>query len=77
MSRQTTTISTPIAALAPRRADTSAANVSTIVNTWMARRAERRALRELAESGNEHMLNDIGVTREQAQHTAAKWFWQP
>jgi uncharacterized protein YjiS (DUF1127 family) len=41
---------------------------------WMVRAAERRALRELAESGN--LLNDIGLSREQALREASKPFWR-
>jgi uncharacterized protein YjiS (DUF1127 family) len=54
-----------------------AGKLSRQVRTWRARSAQRRALSELAESNDQHMLEDIGVTREQAQHMAAKWFWQP
>jgi uncharacterized protein YjiS (DUF1127 family) len=38
------------------------------------RAAERRALRELAQSG--HLLNDIGLSREQALREASKPFWR-
>ena len=41
---------------------------------WMLRAAERRALRELAQSG--HLLNDIGLSREQALREASKPFWR-
>jgi uncharacterized protein YjiS (DUF1127 family) len=42
---------------------------------WMLRAAERRALRELSQSG--HLLNDIGLSREQALREASKPFWRP
>ena len=41
---------------------------------WMMRAAERRALRDLAQSG--HLLNDIGLSREQALREASKPFWR-
>ena len=83
MTEQTTTISMHIRAYAKPAPSTAhgktalAAGLSTMLGTWMARRAERRALREFAESNDQHMLKDIGVTREWAQDTASKWFWQP
>jgi uncharacterized protein YjiS (DUF1127 family) len=42
---------------------------------WSVRMAERRALRELAE--DPHLLNDIGLTREEALREAEKLFWRP
>jgi uncharacterized protein YjiS (DUF1127 family) len=36
------------------------------------RRRERQALLEL----DERLLDDVGVTREQAERQARKWFWQ-
>jgi uncharacterized protein YjiS (DUF1127 family) len=41
---------------------------------WMLRAAERRALRDLAQSG--HLLNDIGLSREQALREASKPLWR-
>jgi len=43
----------------------------TIARMWRKRR-ERQLLLEL----DEHLLNDIGITREQAQQQAAKWMWE-
>jgi uncharacterized protein YjiS (DUF1127 family) len=40
----------------------------------MLRAAERRALRDLAQSG--HLLSDIGLSREQALREASKPFWR-
>ncbi len=49
-----------------------------IIRVWMARSRQRRALRELVECGDcGHLLDDIGVTPEQARRAAARWFWQP
>ena len=45
------------------------------VRIWSARCRERRALRELMALGD-HLLEDIGVTRQEAQREAAKPFWQ-
>jgi len=41
---------------------------------WCARSAERRALRELAQQP--HLLNDLGLTREQVLREASKLFWR-
>jgi uncharacterized protein YjiS (DUF1127 family) len=43
-------------------------------SSWMARLRLRRALRDLAE--DKHLLNDVGLTREQALEEAAKPFWR-
>ena len=39
---------------------------------WAARSRQRRALQSL----DERLLDDIGLTREQAQNEASKFFWQ-
>jgi uncharacterized protein YjiS (DUF1127 family) len=44
------------------------------VAAWIARSAQRRALRELAEDGR--LLNDIGLTHEQVLREAGKPFWR-
>jgi uncharacterized protein YjiS (DUF1127 family) len=44
---------------------------------WTARRHERQELHDLAERGEDHLLEDIGMTRDDALRIAAKWFWQP
>ena len=46
------------------------------VRAWSARGHERRALRELTEQLDDHLLKDIGISREQALREAAKPFWQ-
>ena len=46
------------------------------VRIWAGRHRAREALRDLAESGDRHLLADIGVTREEALRRAGKWFWQ-
>jgi uncharacterized protein YjiS (DUF1127 family) len=47
------------------------------VGTWIARSRGRKALRQLVERNDPFLLQDIGVTREEALRKAAKWFWQP
>ena len=44
------------------------------VEIWAARRSQRRTLGELA--GEQHLLDDIGLTRAQALAEAAKPFWR-
>jgi uncharacterized protein YjiS (DUF1127 family) len=52
--------------------------LSATVGAWIARSQQRRALRELAEcSDRGHLLDDIGLTPEDARRASAKWFWQP
>lgn len=42
-------------------------------SSWLDRQHERKALRDLAD--DPHLLNDLGLTREQALREAAKPFW--
>ena len=42
-----------------------------LARLWQ-RRRQRQALLEL----DDRLLKDIGLTREQAQRQAARWFWQ-
>jgi uncharacterized protein YjiS (DUF1127 family) len=42
------------------------------LRVWMARRRQRQALAAL----NDHLLNDIGVSRNEARREAAKPFWR-
>ena len=44
------------------------------IQLWTARRTQRAALGELLDT--EHLLADIGLTREQALREAAKPFWR-
>ena len=46
------------------------------IRGWILRHRGREALRDLAERGDQHLLADIGVTREEALRRAGKWFWQ-
>jgi uncharacterized protein YjiS (DUF1127 family) len=43
---------------------------------WIARSRQRRALREIAESNDFHLLKDIGVSQEEALREAEKPFWR-
>lgn len=42
--------------------------------SWLDRRRQRIALAEIAD--DPHLLNDLGLTREQALREAAKPFWR-
>jgi uncharacterized protein YjiS (DUF1127 family) len=57
------------------KAHSIVSDAAQIFAMWCARSAERRALRELAQEP--HLLNDIGLTREQALREATKMFWRP
>ena len=43
---------------------------------WIARSRQRRALRDIAECNDNHLLKDIGVSRDQASREAEKPFWR-
>lgn len=53
-----------------------AAGVYSIVKRWIARSNQRRALLEIAQSDDRHLLRDIGVSRQEAFREAEKWFWR-
>lgn len=57
-----------------RRAHLSSGWLPTLVS-WIDRSHQRRALGELAELNN-YLLEDIGVSKEQALHESTKPFWQ-
>ena len=46
------------------------------VTGWIARSRQRRALREIAESNDFHLLKDIGVSQEEALREVGKPFWR-
>jgi uncharacterized protein YjiS (DUF1127 family) len=46
--------------------------LSEACNRMLQRQRGRQALREL----DDHQLEDIGLTRAQANRAARKWFWQ-
>jgi uncharacterized protein YjiS (DUF1127 family) len=43
-----------------------------IIAIWIVRHRQRHALAEL----DEHLLDDVGLSREQASREAAKPFWR-
>jgi uncharacterized protein YjiS (DUF1127 family) len=45
------------------------------IDRWIARSRQRRALRAIAEI--DYLLNDIGVSRDEALREAGKPFWRP
>ena len=45
------------------------------IDGWIARSRQRRALRAIAEI--DYLLNDIGVSRDEALREAGKPFWRP
>jgi uncharacterized protein YjiS (DUF1127 family) len=46
------------------------------VARWIARSRQRSALRGMAEANDFHLLNDIGISREEAFREAKKPFWR-
>jgi uncharacterized protein YjiS (DUF1127 family) len=57
-----------------RQSDSSSGWLHTLFS-WIDRSRQRRALGELADLNN-YLLEDIGVSKEQALHESAKPFWQ-
>ncbi len=45
------------------------------IELWLARSQHRQQLRELAGS-DDHLLDDMGISKDAALHEAEKWFWQ-
>ena len=52
------------------------ADMCSTVGRWFARSRQRRALREIAERNDLHMLKDIGVSQQEALREADKPFWR-
>ena len=52
------------------------AGTRSIIVRWFMRSRQRRALREIAERNDFHLLKDIGVSREEALREADKSFWR-
>jgi uncharacterized protein YjiS (DUF1127 family) len=59
----------------PRLSGVIAGTRST-VGRWFARSRQRRALREIAERNDFHLLKDIGVSQQEALREADKAFWR-
>ena len=47
------------------------------VERWVTRSRQRCELYEIAERNDDHLLKDIGVSREEAFRQAGKPFWRP
>jgi uncharacterized protein YjiS (DUF1127 family) len=52
------------------------AGLASTIRQWVARSQQRRALREIAERTDDHLLKDIGVSQEEAFREADKPFWR-
>jgi uncharacterized protein YjiS (DUF1127 family) len=52
------------------------AGLASTIRRWVARSQQRRALREIAERNDHHLLKDIGVSQEEAFREADKPFWR-
>ena len=65
----------PLSHSKPRLSGLIAGTRST-VGRWFARFRQRRALREIAERNDFHLLKDIGVSQEEALREADKPFWR-
>ena len=52
------------------------ADLGSTIQQWVARSRQRRALREIAERNDNHLLKDIGVSPEEAFREADKPFWR-
>ena len=57
---------------AVERIEVAAVTVKDVFSTWMQRSQERRKLSLM----NDHLLDDIGLTRYDVQREVAKYFWQ-
>ena len=56
----------------PGRVSYWSAPILVLVKGWIARSEQRRALADL----DDHLLRDIGRSRQEARRETAKWFWQ-
>jgi uncharacterized protein YjiS (DUF1127 family) len=52
------------------------AGTRSTVGRWFARSRQRRALREIVERNDFHLLKDIGVSQQGALREADKPFWR-
>ena len=50
--------------------------LASTIRQWVARSQQRRALREIAERTDDHLLKDIGLSQEEAFRQADKPFWR-
>ena len=61
---------------ADRKGEDWIARCRRTIARWIARSRQRRALREIAERNDFHLLKDIGVSQEEAFREADKPFWR-
>ncbi len=61
-----------LALAAVERVEGIASQMTNVVRTWARRSNDRRQLALM----NEHMLNDIGLTRIDLNREVVKYFWQ-
>jgi uncharacterized protein YjiS (DUF1127 family) len=59
-----------------KTANSWAGDTRHMIGRWIARSRQRRALREIAEANDFHLLKDIGVSQEEAFREAEKPFWR-
>ena len=78
ISRRISPRSTASRALSHSKARLSGliADTCSTVGRWFTRSRQRRALREIVERSDLHLLKDIGVTQEEALREADKPFWR-
>ena len=58
------------------RIDSLIVGLASTIRRWAARSRQRRALREIAENNDHHLLKDNGVSQEEAFREADKLFWR-
>lgn len=61
----------------PTRADAPAAGWIDSASNLLARWIDASRSRQTLDDLDEHMLRDIGITRDEALREARKFFWQP
>jgi uncharacterized protein YjiS (DUF1127 family) len=71
----------PLAAAGAVRAgeDSAASRItrcSRMIARWIARSSQRRALHDIDERNDIHLLRDIGISQEEAFREADKPFWR-
>ena len=59
----------------PARHSIAQSTIAATLRLWIERSRQRRHLAELA-AWDDHLLKDIGVSRDEALREAAKPFWQ-
>jgi len=65
----------PVAPAGVSRRPHSLATLRSMIATWRERTRVRKALAQMSRA-NPHLIDDIGLTRRQAEAEIAKPFWQ-